>query len=233
MTPGQFLDSVGIDVIASMLENGLSMPQVAARLGVVKETLRDWCARTDARSARTRAAYAAGAEWWEEQARQVLDEALDVARQNPTIASAVIALAREKAQACWRSAAVRDPGRYDARRGGGDVNVNLGVQVNGVTQPARRLSNAELVRIAMSGAKDGEQPLTVDAESGRLLNAPGSDPPPGPPCVDGAAGPIRAGAPSPDLPHRSAAARKRSAAANIVDSRPAPQPTNSRKPGAS
>jgi len=226
MKPGQLLDSLGIDVITSMLEDGLSMPEVAERLGVARETLRDWTARSDARSGRVRGAVAAGAEAWERRARQVLDDALAVAQANPTIAGAVVALAREKAQACWRSAAVRDPGRYDARRGGGDVNVNLGVQVNGVPQPARRLSTAELVRIAQAGLTDrddGERSITSSSTRDGA-------PPPGPPSVDGAAGPIHAGAPSPDVPQRFANFRNKSVSTDIID---VPSPANFSQPGAS
>lgn len=138
------LDAIGLDVIVTWLEAGDSLRQIAGRVGCDVATVTRWAADDAQRSACIREARVAGAEWWEEQALAVLDAAYVDVQRRPMVSGALASLAREKAQACWRSAAVRDPDRYNPGRGAVAVQVN----VNGTDVPARKLSTAQLQAIA-------------------------------------------------------------------------------------
>lgn len=155
------LDALGLDVILGWLENGDSIHAIARRCGCSIGSLRNWAARDATRSARLRDARVAGAEWWEHRAIEVLHAARVDAAANPLISSAIVALAREEAQACWRCAAVRDPERYDTRRSE-RVAININ-QDSG--QSARSLSTVELERIASSGA-----PEVIEAEVREIVH---------------------------------------------------------------
>lgn len=144
------IEALGIDVILAWLETGASEREIARTIGCSGTILRAWL-RAHSQSARVRDARCIGAEAWEEQAIAVLKAARVDAAANPLIASSIVALAREEAQACWRKAAVRDPDRYEASRNRGTaVQVNVGL--NGQPLPARRTSTAELERIVAEGA---------------------------------------------------------------------------------
>jgi hypothetical protein len=144
----KMLDTIGLDMILAWLEQGDSIHKIASRLGTSIGAIRHWVARDTVRSARMRDARVAGAEWWEERAIKVLHMARVDAAANPLIASAIVALAREEAQACWRCAAVRDPERYDTRRSE-KIAININQDMPG---GARALTTAELQRIASTAA---------------------------------------------------------------------------------
>jgi hypothetical protein len=144
----KMLDTIGLDMILAWLEHGDSIHAIASRLGTTIWAIRHWVARDAQRSARMREARIAGAEWWEERAIEVLHRARVDAAANPQIASAIVALAREEAQACWRCAAVRDPERYDTRRSE-KVAININQDLG---QGARALTTADLQRIASTAA---------------------------------------------------------------------------------
>lgn len=159
------------------------MHEIAGRLGMTIGTLRNWAAESDARTARIRQARIDGAEWWEREARRILKDAFELARSNPLIASAVVSLAKEQAQAAWRCAAVRDPQRFEAKRAA-EVGVNVGVNLNtGAPLPARKMSTAELHRIAQLALTDvqdavvlSERSLTPASESMGTLSTPSPTP---------------------------------------------------------
>jgi len=144
----KMLDTIGLDMVLAWLEQGDSIHKIASRLGTSIGAIRHWVARDATRSARMRDARIAGAEWWEERAIDVLHRARVDAAANPLIASAIVALAREEAQACWRCAAVRDPERYDTRRSE-KIAININQDMPG---GARALTTAELQRIASTAA---------------------------------------------------------------------------------
>ncbi len=120
------LNALGEDLVFSWFERGESTLQIAQRLGMSTHLIWTWLQTPEERKARYRLALAAGAEHYEQDADAILQQAHRDALANPLVASALVSVARERAQGAWRRAAVRDPVRYDAARGkGGDVHVNV------------------------------------------------------------------------------------------------------------
>jgi hypothetical protein len=176
MSKLELLDALGVEIICTWLEQGDSLHEIARRLDMSIGSLRDWGAKSAQRSARIRDARIDGAEWWEIEARRVLKDAFELAKANPTIAGAVVSLAKEQAQAAWRCATIRDPVRFETRRAA-EVGVQVGVNVQtGQQMPARKLPTHELQRIAQLALTDvedatvvREHSLTSSSEPARLL----------------------------------------------------------------
>ena len=110
-------EAFGEDAIIEALENGDSLLTIAKRIPSGVATLHNWLHSDPERSARVQAAMQAGAMHYEEQALQELDIRSDLL-VNPQIAGPLVNLAKERAQAAWRMASVRDPKRYSDRRNG-------------------------------------------------------------------------------------------------------------------
>jgi hypothetical protein len=125
---------------------GKGEPQVtiAEDIGVSLMALNDWLHADDVTFARAQAAMLSGAEAHERRAIAILEEAQAQIRDEPQLASAIVALAKERAQAAWRQASVRDPRRYSERRTiAGDPDNPIGLRVS--KQP-EQLTDAELVQ---------------------------------------------------------------------------------------
>lgn len=112
------IEAAGLDWVCEQLEQGKGQVAIAKEIGVSTMSLNDWLRSDPVKSARARDATIVGAESYESQADQLLSAASGEIREeeNRGIASAIVALAKERAQVAWRRAAVRDPRRYDSRR---------------------------------------------------------------------------------------------------------------------
>jgi hypothetical protein len=124
----------GVDWLIAQLTEGHSQRSIAISIGISPVTLHDYIARIAAndtsgeRSARLEAARIAGAEAHEAEALRILTDTynkLDREEPHPN-ASALATLARERAQASWRAASVRDPRKYHSSRG--DINIDARTQ---------------------------------------------------------------------------------------------------------
>ncbi len=113
--PRQKLEQVGIDWVLELLSEGQSLRQIAQQIGVNWMTLHDWLHSTPLQSARATAAKLAGAEAHEMRAVQILEEARREIEENPELANPIVTLARERSQAAWRQAGLRDRRFSDAK----------------------------------------------------------------------------------------------------------------------
>ena len=120
------IDAYGFEWLLEQLEAGRSIRHIALEIGTSAHALYDYLTHDEERSARTRSALEAGAQAYELQAMQILEEAREEIKEHPQISSAIVALARERAQTCWRQASVRDR-RYTASRQG-DINIDARTQ---------------------------------------------------------------------------------------------------------
>lgn len=148
------INALGVEAILDELEQGHSIIQIAKRIGVAHSLLHGWLHRSE-RSARTIAAQEAGAESFEMRAVAILEETRQEIRDDPAISTSIVALARERAQAAWRQASVRDPRRYSDKR-------TLDVAVTH-KHDVRELSTAELERLVAQQAT-----LTLDEQTGEV-----------------------------------------------------------------
>jgi transcriptional regulator with XRE-family HTH domain len=116
----------GIDWVCEQLENGRSQRDIAKELGVDTMSLNRYLHDNPLHSARVLESMTAGAEAFEAEAIRILTatyEKLDCEEPHPH-ASSLAQLARERAQACWRAASVRDPVRYaESRRTSASITV--------------------------------------------------------------------------------------------------------------
>jgi transcriptional regulator with XRE-family HTH domain len=139
----QKIDARGIDWVCEQLEDGRSQRDIAKELGVGTMSLNAWLHDNPVHSARVLASMQAGAEAFEAEAVRILTDTydkLDTDQPHPH-ASSLATLARERAQAAWRQASVRDPRRYSDRRA---VDTNITI-----THDTRQISTAELERLVM------------------------------------------------------------------------------------
>jgi transposase-like protein len=113
--PRQKLEAIGIDAVCDMLAEGHSLRTVSRELGVNWMTLHDWLHSTPLQSARTSAAIKMGAEAHEERAVRILEDARQEIADTPELANPIVTLARERAQAAWRQAGLRDRRFSDAK----------------------------------------------------------------------------------------------------------------------
>ena len=144
-TPAQDkLNATGIDQVCEWLEQGKGQRWIARQIGCGIWPLNEWLHATAERSARVNSATLSGAEAYEEQAIAILQGARAELSAEPQISSAIVALARERAQAAWRQASVRNPNRYSDKR----TVEHTGVILH---RPAQQLSTAELESIAAQG----------------------------------------------------------------------------------
>ena len=121
------IEAAGIEWILEQFEDGRSFRSIASELGVNQMSLHGYLRDNPIHSARLDQAMIAGAERYEEEAIQVLRETyekLDTDEPHPN-GGALATLARERAQAAWRQASVRDPRRYSDRRTSSDVNITI------------------------------------------------------------------------------------------------------------
>jgi transposase len=153
------LNQIGLDTICDMLAEGQSLRTVARQLGVNWMTMHDWLHRTPLQSARATAAIKAGAEAHEERAVQILEEARDEIRDNPELAGSITMLARERSQAAWRQAGLRDRRFSDAKAS--EISVNI-------THDARQISTEQLEQLVARQA----QTLQLEAD-GSVTGPPG------------------------------------------------------------
>lgn len=151
--------AMGLEAIIEELEQGASVSQIAKNLGVGIGRLHEWLHKPE-RSARVVSAMQAGAEAYEARAVDILEEARQEIRDDPGISGSIVALARERAQAAWRQASVRDPRRYSDKR-------TLDVAVTH-KHDVRELSTAELERLVAS-----ERTLTLDESTGEVSDQGG------------------------------------------------------------
>ena len=121
------LDETGIEQITEMIADGYSTRQIAHQVGVSQFALMDWLRADTIRSARTDQAFLIAAEGFEADALSILDTADREIRDedNRVISGSLVAIARERAQARWRAASVRDPRRYSDRRTSSDIQVTV------------------------------------------------------------------------------------------------------------
>lgn len=147
----QLCAEYGIDEIADHLAAGLGLRAIAALIGCSPMALSVWIAADPVRSARADQARIVAAEGYEELAQAELDGVRDDAIEHPQVASALVALAKERAQSAWRRASVRDPRRYNAQRTQGDTYVD-----------ARTQTTRNITIVSVAGQAPGqrsEQPL--------------------------------------------------------------------------
>jgi hypothetical protein len=133
------IEQIGIDQIADWIADGKGLRWIAEQIGTSAMSLSRWLSADVIRSARVSEAQIVGADMFEHQAIEHLQMAEQAIRAEPQISSAIVALARERAQAAWRQASVRDPRRYSDKRTS-DVNVNI-------THDVRQISTQELERL--------------------------------------------------------------------------------------
>jgi hypothetical protein len=101
-------------------------------------TVSRWLRADMVRFARSEEAHLVGADSFEHQAVSILDAAEAAIRADPQIAGAIVGLAKERAQAAWRQASVRDPRRYSDRR-----TTDIAITVS----DTRTIPTAELERL--------------------------------------------------------------------------------------
>jgi hypothetical protein len=148
----QKIDAYGFDWLIEQLEHGRSLRSIATDLGVSHNAVYLYCNADALHSARAEQAMLAGAEAYEQQAVAILDAAQQEIRDEPQIASSIVTLARERAQACWRAASVRNPARYSDKR-------TLDVSVKH-SHDVAQLPTAELERMV--------QTLQLDNDTGEV-----------------------------------------------------------------
>lgn len=73
----ELVDAAGIDAICETITDGVSMTEIAERIGVSYGTLHSWIAADPERSARVRDARAATAKLWDERATSEIRAACD------------------------------------------------------------------------------------------------------------------------------------------------------------
>ena len=127
------LNAIGIDAICDMLSEGQSLRAVAKELGVNWMTMHDWLHRTPLQSARATAAIKAGAEAHEERAVAILEEAREEIKEYPELAGSITMLARERSQAAWRQAGLRDRRFSDAKSA--EMTVTLKHDIQSISTP--------------------------------------------------------------------------------------------------
>lgn len=113
------LEAVGVEWLLEQLEHGRSYRDIAREVGVSTMSLHDHLNDNPVHSARAEAALRFGAEAHEAEAVRVLTDTynmLESADSPHPHASALASLARERAQAAWRAASVRDRARYSDSR---------------------------------------------------------------------------------------------------------------------
>ena len=76
-TPIERVESIGIDSIAEMLANGVTLTAIAKDAGVSIGYFLQWIAADDERSARAREARIHAAKLWDEKALDVIEQAAD------------------------------------------------------------------------------------------------------------------------------------------------------------
>lgn len=76
-TPMERVESIGIDRIAEMLANGVTLTAIAKEAGVSIGFFLQWIAADDERSARAREARTHAAKLWDEKALDVIEQASD------------------------------------------------------------------------------------------------------------------------------------------------------------
>jgi transcriptional regulator with XRE-family HTH domain len=117
------IEARGIDWVCQQLEDGRSQRDIAKELGVDTMSLNRYLHDNPLHSARVLFSMEAGAQAFEAEAVRILDDARQEIRDDPGISGSIVALARERAQAAWRQASVRDPRRYSDRRTTADITV--------------------------------------------------------------------------------------------------------------
>ena len=133
----------GIEWCLDQLEDGRSLRSIAQELGIATMSLYDHLHDNPVQSARVQSALKLGAESHELRAIQILEDAREEIRDNPAISGSIVALARERAQAAWRQAGVRDRKYTDQRSQQIDVRV---------THDVAQLPTAELERLVSQHA---------------------------------------------------------------------------------
>jgi hypothetical protein len=151
----QKIDAYGFDWLIEQLEHGRSFRSIATEIGCDVMQVHRYAHRDTLHSARTDQALLSGAEAHEEKAIAILDAAQQEIRDEPQIASSIVTLARERAQACWRAASVRNPARYSDKR-------TLDVSVKH-SHDVAQLPTAELERMV--------QTLQLDNDTGEVSDA--------------------------------------------------------------
>lgn len=127
--------------VLDQIEQGYSLQKIGKMLGISTMSVYNWVHERDAiLSARAHKASELAAEAFEQRAIEILDEADRAIRAEPELAAPIVTLARERAQAAWRQASVRDPRRYSDRRVSTDINLR-------VTHATESLPTSELERI--------------------------------------------------------------------------------------
>jgi AcrR family transcriptional regulator len=158
----------GIDWCQDQLEEGRSLRSIAKELGVPTMSLYDHLHDNPVQSARIQAALKVGAEYYEEQAERVLRETYDLlynAEQPHPNSGALASLARERAQAAWRQASVRDRSRYADSRQGDTFNIDARkqaltsitiqtVKAGGGVRATRGMGDEKVGVLSSSAAKD-------------------------------------------------------------------------------
>jgi len=119
------LDAAGLDYILEMVAAGRGLRYIGNELGVSAMAVSRWLNADALRSARFAEALIVAAEGFEDRAVAYLDEAANEIRAEPELANPIVTLARERAQAAWRQASVRDPRRYSDRRTSSDVSITI------------------------------------------------------------------------------------------------------------
>lgn len=146
------ITAYGIDQIIERLGQGETQTEIARELGVSVMTLNQTLHADAVSSARVEAAQLASAERYELEAVAILNEARREIVDNPGISGSIVALARERSQACWRRASVLDRSRYgDTRKL--DVSVKHSHDI-------AQLPTAELERMV--------QTLQLDNDTGEV-----------------------------------------------------------------
>jgi hypothetical protein len=132
------LDAIGIDQVAEWIADGKGFRWIAQQAGCTAMTVSRWLRADMVRFARSEEAHLVGADSFEHQAVSILDAAEAAIRADPQIAGAIVGLAKERAQAAWRQASVRDPRRYSDRR-----TTDIAITVS----DTRTIPTAELERL--------------------------------------------------------------------------------------
>lgn len=143
----------GEEWIIAQLEQGKGYRAIGQELGVSAMAVSRWLSSDPLRYARAIDAIKAGAEMYEQRAIDILEDAREEIREHPQISSAIVSLARERAQAAWRQAGLRDRSKYEA-----DKHTKVDVTIN---HDPRNISTAQLEQLAQSA-------LTIDNDTGEV-----------------------------------------------------------------
>jgi hypothetical protein len=165
------IDAIGIDQITDWISDGKGLRWIADQIGTTAMSVSRWVNADPLRSARVTEAQIVGADAFEHEAVGHLERAEQAIRDDPQIASAIVALARERAQACWRQASVRDPRRYSDKRGD-TYNIDARKAVQSVTiigVPPR--GDGGVHRIAATGGSQQVGVLPSNLSSSEIENA--------------------------------------------------------------